>query len=705
MAALLTRRALATTTGGESNVATEAFFSTLPATLLPAEEELRDGLRLVTNAAGALLPSDVTLQEWVERRMPGEVTFSTSASGAINLSIFEEVAGASLTDAFFDKLPVDSFLHEEERLRAALTTALAGGPLSLNIVMADLKVKAARSAILPKEVQLHEWIERRIGAEVTVFLDDKGQRVCELASQSPAAGSPPDVKKQSVAGTISAATPASREAFFADLPADVFRPEEEILRDAMFDFLAAWKSQELATLSHIGGDRAVQNARASFLPKEVSLKEWIERRIGGDIELTQDKKTGQWVVHLSVTARPIVTAKYEAMEKAAREQEAVKSKDREQVPAEFFASLPTDALKDEEVNLRGALLDWLHTWHANKRPGAPPPVLADAGQSKGVQHWRAILLPREVTLREWIERRIGAEIELLRDERGQYQVYASGKAPKSMAPPPPPPPPAPPAPPVLHRRAEPPPPGPPPPPTGSALGEAFFARLPEDELSPEELALRDAVFDWIEQSRPSETPPFLSDASRDRTVQQARTELLPAELPLRMWIERRIGGEVEVTKDERGRFLLYARNAERPKREEGNHRRDQLEAFFESLPSDGFAPEEERLRDAVLQFLENWKGEEPPTLTHAGQDPDIKKGRISFLKNVSLKEWIDRRIGGEVEMAMAPSEQWVVGIRGTIDLSSLAKKRSPGADGTKGGRSGPAWKKPRGDERAGPLRR
>eukprot|EP00927_Polykrikos_kofoidii_P075005 TRINITY_DN7105_c0_g3_i1.p1 TRINITY_DN7105_c0_g3~~TRINITY_DN7105_c0_g3_i1.p1 ORF type:complete len:705 (-),score=153.52 TRINITY_DN7105_c0_g3_i1:299-2413(-) len=704
MAASLTGRGLSAANGDEISLAREAFFSKLPATLTPAEEELRDFLRLVANAAGALLPSEVALQEWVERRMPGEVMFSTSASGAIHFSAIEELAGASLTAAFFDKLPDDSFLPEEEGLRAALTSALAGGPSSLDSVMANLKVKVARSAFLPKEVQLHEWIEKRIGAEVVVSMDDKGQRMCELASGADAWQ--PEVSQQSVAFT-----PAEREAFFADLPPDAFLPEEEILRDAIFDFLATWKSQELATLSLVGGDRAVQTARASFLPKEVHLKDWVERRIGGDIELKQDVKTGQLIVHLSPTARPIVTAKYEALEKATREQDASKPKEREQVPAEFFASLPPDELKEEEVNLRGALLDWLHTWHANKKPGAPPPVLADAGQSKGVQHWRAVLLPREVTLREWIDRRIGADIELVRDERGQYQVFAGGKAPKSTAPPPPPPPPAPPAPPVLNRRSETPP-SPPPPPNGGSLGEAFFARLPEDELSSDELVLRQAVFDWIEQSRPSETPPFLSDASRNRAVQQARSALLPAELPLRMWIERRIGGEVEVTKDDRGRFLLYARNAERPKREEGNHRRDQLEAFFESLPSDGFSSEEERLREAVLHFLENWKSEEPPTLTHAGQDAEIRKWRLAFLKNVSLKEWIDRRIGGEVEMAMAPSEQWVVGIRGTIDLSSLSKKRPVGMDGAKGrgtwgsgSHSGPSWKKPRGDERGFPPRR
>eukprot|EP00927_Polykrikos_kofoidii_P007903 TRINITY_DN13253_c0_g1_i1.p1 TRINITY_DN13253_c0_g1~~TRINITY_DN13253_c0_g1_i1.p1 ORF type:complete len:685 (-),score=165.33 TRINITY_DN13253_c0_g1_i1:263-2317(-) len=678
--------------------AREAFFSTLPVEMTPAEEELRDFLRLLTNAAGALLPSEVTLQEWVEHRMPGEVMFSTSPSGTIHISTYVDDLEATTPAAFFAKLPEDRFRPEEDKLRTALTSVLANGPLSLNSVMMDAQVKAARSAALPEEVELHTWIETRIGAEITVYTDDVGQRMFRLAVDDSTGAS---------TNGLEALPNQVRANFFAGLPDGSFLPEEETLRDQIFNFLAAWSSQDLATLSHVEANHAVSQARAAILPKEISLKEWVEGRIGGEIELRQDKKTEQWVIHLSPTARPIVKAKYEAMEKAAQDRKMVANS------RDFLAKLPADKLTDAEVNLRSALVDWLHTWHA-RRPGVGPPVLADAGQSKGVQQWKAALLPREVTLREWIEKRIGGEIELVLDERGQYQVFARGRGARSTAPPPPAPP-APPPPPVSGRRADAPPPGAPRLLAGSAT-EAFFKGLPADELTDEEVGLRQAVHEWMEQVTLLEAPPFLLDASRDPAIQQARTALLPGEVPLRLWIERRIGAEIEVTKDDRGRFLMHARGGEKQRRTEDVGKREQLEAFFEALPSDGFAEDEENLRAAVLQFLETWKGKDPPTITLAGQDPEIKKWRISFLKSVSLKEWIDRRIGGEVEMAMGPSDVWVLGVRGTLDLESLARKRSlvaesgkgrgRGAKDTLGGGCGaPPWKRARGEERGGQQRR
>eukprot|EP00438_Fugacium_kawagutii_P021410 Skav218871 [mRNA] locus=scaffold843:78268:87978:- [translate_table: standard] len=59
------------------------FFDRLPKKLTPVEETLRTHLREAARAAAQLLPPGnvVSLQEWVECRMPGEVELGTDDAG------------------------------------------------------------------------------------------------------------------------------------------------------------------------------------------------------------------------------------------------------------------------------------------------------------------------------------------------------------------------------------------------------------------------------------------------------------------------------------------------------------------------------------------------------------------------------------------------------------------------------------------------
>lgn len=653
--------------------AKEPFFKQLPRELSPSEEELVADLQRVAISAQAFLPREVSLQEWAERRAPGRVTFTTNAAGMVSINLVESAS------EFFDKLPPEAFSDEEDRLRLLLTELLAQGSQSMVSVEADRDVRASCASFLPRSVSLHEWIERRIGGEIQVY-DERGETMCRLmCAEDPAASKE-----------------AKIEAFFESLPASSFTDPEERLRQSIFDFLASWKSQELASLSHTGMDRGVQRCRAAFLPKEVSLKEWIERRIGGEVELRRDR-AGQYIVHLTAAARPIVTAKYEAMEKAANTE-----KNRNPTPstpvvvadsqthaetksdrmAQFFSSLPEDRLTDEESTLREALLEWLQVWE-DKKSGVSP-TMSDAGQDKALQSLRNLTMPREVPLREWIDRRVGGEVETSRDEKGQYHMMLRHSQPRVRAPP------------AVNRDVK--------EKESWPYPEAFFEKLSQNELTRDELALREALLDWVadvKTNRPDAIA-LLADAPRERQVSLARTKLLPPEVGLRTWIEKRIGGELEIVKDDKGKVGIRMREslpAEKKK-----------EAFFESLPADGFAPEEEELREAILNFLTEWRGESTPTLSHAGSDSMVRSCRQALLKGtpVSLKEWIDRRIGGEVEMLMDPTGQWAMGLRGHLDHNAVSKKRKAekvddgkgkGKGKDKHGDSAP-WKRARsGDDR------
>jgi len=117
-------------------------------------------------------------------------------------------------------------------------------------------------------------------------------------------------------------------------------------------------------------------------------------------------------------------------------------------------------------------------------------------------------------------------------------------------------------------------------------------------------------------------------------------------------------------------------------------RKAKIEAFFATLPDGDFTPEEDQMRDALLVFIEGWTSLDPPTLSKAGSVPEIQEARAALLPKgcgVSLREWIDHRIGGEVEtmpVGTMNSGEVAIGIRGELDKDAVAeygaKRKSSG---------------------------
>merc|ERR1712232_595184 len=97
------------------------------------------------------------------------------------------------------------------------------------------------------------------------------------------------------------------------------------------------------------------------LPREVSLSDWMERRIGGEIELKKER--GTMVVHVTPAAMSYVKAKFQKLSSQggkggppppAPAAPAAPPMDKEA----FFASLPSDDFPPGEVALRQAILDF-----------------------------------------------------------------------------------------------------------------------------------------------------------------------------------------------------------------------------------------------------------------------------------------------------------------------------------------------------------
>eukprot|EP00928_Gymnodinium_smaydae_P054920 TRINITY_DN38602_c0_g1_i1.p1 TRINITY_DN38602_c0_g1~~TRINITY_DN38602_c0_g1_i1.p1 ORF type:complete len:660 (-),score=125.75 TRINITY_DN38602_c0_g1_i1:215-2050(-) len=321
----------------------------------------------------------------------------------------------------------------------------------------------------------------------------------------------------------------------------------------------------------------------------------------------------------------------------------------------FLRNLPRDRLTREEENLRQALIDFL-----NVRPEPFPLV-------------------------DWIDARIGGEVETFRNERGNFDIRRprgdyggkpacggkgdyggkgdigrwgdhGGKG---------------------ERQAPP-------------RADAFFSHLANDRFSPPESALRDAVLQYVSANKDRA---FLAAIMRDQRVHLARVNFMPEEVSFREWIDRRVGGEIDLQWDSGARDyvarLLGAEGAppeETPMGAEDRNKRK--EDFFNGLPSDGFTVDEERLRGALLKFLEEWRLAWCPSLSDAGGDPEVRRWRNMLLPKslpVSMKEWIEKRVGGEISTMEDPYNRRGVLLGFPGRLEEMAKvEKEPTSKGAKG---------------------
>eukprot|EP00930_Biecheleria_cincta_P082457 TRINITY_DN7218_c0_g1_i1.p1 TRINITY_DN7218_c0_g1~~TRINITY_DN7218_c0_g1_i1.p1 ORF type:complete len:298 (+),score=28.66 TRINITY_DN7218_c0_g1_i1:90-983(+) len=158
--------------------------------------------------------------------------------------------------------------------------------------------------------------------------------------------------------------------------------------------------------------------------------------------------------------------------------------------AEFFDELPKDGLSDTEVILRDALLEAV----LSMPPG------------------------RSFPLEDWIRQRIGGEFKIFQGGSGSSEIQ-------------------------LRRQLE---------VRGSQRQEklsadkgSFFAKLPKDRFTQQEVRLRDGIYDFLALWKYDDRLPTLNHLVGDGTLQKVRFAAL-GKRPLNEWIGRRIGSEIEL---------------------------------------------------------------------------------------------------------------------------------------------------------------
>eukprot|EP00747_Dinoflagellata_sp_TGD_P040029 gnl/TRDRNA2_/TRDRNA2_140610_c0_seq1.p1 gnl/TRDRNA2_/TRDRNA2_140610_c0~~gnl/TRDRNA2_/TRDRNA2_140610_c0_seq1.p1 ORF type:complete len:513 (+),score=113.18 gnl/TRDRNA2_/TRDRNA2_140610_c0_seq1:102-1640(+) len=272
-------------------MAEEAFFKSLRGKPLNGlEDKLRSLLREAAEVAVQLLPDGVPLQRWIERRMPGQLKLADGA-GRFTLVLMDGkkvVESARLPKpAPSEDGPPEPLTAEETKLRDVLVDVLRSekGRMPLANVESRREVQMALSR-LPPDVSLEDWIKKRVSEEVKHHVDE-GSTILTL---------------KQMAKSISV------DRWFETLSPDALSDEEVELRAAIYDFLSSWSNPEkMAHVGDLGSNAAIQAAKTACMPKKIPFRDWIERRIGGEIELMHDNGNHQLYVQLTDEGRRVLS--------------------------------------------------------------------------------------------------------------------------------------------------------------------------------------------------------------------------------------------------------------------------------------------------------------------------------------------------------------------------------------------------------------
>mmetsp|Transcript_97152 Transcript_97152/g.173043 ORF Transcript_97152/g.173043 Transcript_97152/m.173043 type:complete len:581 (-) Transcript_97152:94-1836(-) len=312
----------------------------------------------------------------------------------------------------------------------------------------------------------------------------------------------------------------------------------------------------------------------------------------------------------------------------------------------WFDNLPKDSLTDEELDLRAELMAALD----KVEPGSAV-RLSLVIQEPAVRTKKSTLLPPFVSVTNWIEQRLGEEIQVVRDaseHRGEAAIRLRAAAPE-----------------------------------GDALGpvEAFFESLPGDSFTEEEMAMRDGLILALDQCGGSSTLTALLRGSDKANELNGLKQFLPRGMAVVTWIERRLGSDndIELFVSDGGASCLRLRSSQPmepangksgqaekrvkgklpqllepemvlpAKEEEREDRVAKSEEFLASLPVE-FTPEEEVLRERLLDAWSQQRKPNDPVVRWSNicQVPAVVAAKRSLLPNkVSVTAWVEARMAGE----------------------------------------------------------
>eukprot|EP00930_Biecheleria_cincta_P036345 TRINITY_DN24935_c0_g1_i2.p1 TRINITY_DN24935_c0_g1~~TRINITY_DN24935_c0_g1_i2.p1 ORF type:complete len:472 (-),score=85.84 TRINITY_DN24935_c0_g1_i2:62-1441(-) len=218
----------------------------------------------------------------------------------------------------------------------------------------------------------------------------------------------------------SEASEAEIKDFLDDLPAYKLTANEEKMRAALLEAwqpgAGLWSKRHARgrpveqgvkmSFSYMCSNEAVRKAKANLLPPGMSIERWMEERIPELFSVSE--RYGHMLVYLKESEE----------DRELRMQEQRDAKENES--NEFLEGLPKDDLSAEEHDMREALLA---AWkRCVKKFGEGKVRLSHLGQQEDVRKAKSALLPAAVTVRQWIEARIGEELILSEDDDKQLMA-------------------------------------------------------------------------------------------------------------------------------------------------------------------------------------------------------------------------------------------------------------------------------------------
>lgn len=457
-------------------------------------------------------------------------------------------------------------------------------------------------------------------------------------------------------------------AFFAQLPHDVLDRREVLLVNLL---------------------KGVANAMQDLLPRGVSLQEWAQERIPNESAAAIN---GSGLVYVAphrpraprfpggpAVNQPLVAQKGSSMagkgqlggnvgkgqslhvpgvpqapgsgpvdaQKGQGKGQPVENGAPSEATVAFLSSLPQDGFTPDEEVLRTAILDFL----SDEKRCIKQTVLDSIRSQQHINELVKRCLPKKVKLKDWIEHRIGGEVDI-EDESATGKVFIQIK----MNP---------------HERKQ-----------------AWFRSLPEGPgaLSHDEQKIKNVMVKLISNWSPfdakgkerSPDPP-LNIITQDAEIRELATKILK-KFPFREWIEKRMSHVFELDGPQNsGQYLVRLVPGALDKKDDSSGTREERrEAFLDGLPDDGFTEQEDSLRNAVLDFLTSWTEPYPPTFQTLGSNQEIHQAKKEFLfvpgrkkPECTIQEWIERRIGGEVDILPDASGKMRLGLAGQLDVSNI----------------------------------
>eukprot|EP00928_Gymnodinium_smaydae_P094994 TRINITY_DN8089_c0_g1_i3.p1 TRINITY_DN8089_c0_g1~~TRINITY_DN8089_c0_g1_i3.p1 ORF type:complete len:251 (-),score=44.97 TRINITY_DN8089_c0_g1_i3:213-965(-) len=200
--------------------------------------------------------------------------------------------------------------------------------------------------------------------------------------------------------------------------------------------------------------------------------------------------------------------------------------------------------------------------------------------------------------------------------------------------------------------------------------EEFFSQMPESKTL-KELALQEEVKNILLCNNFKQKE---STMSKSAIFMAQFRDVFPPGIELKDWIEHRLQDDIDVTIGQQTyplppQVTFTLKHMDDWTTEDRFNLKTQLqEEWFATLPEREFAPKEEELLDALVDYLTSCD-RQVAKVNEVLFDLRVREARSNFLPLVvPIKRWIEQRIGEEIQVAfLCETLQIALGLPGALD--------------------------------------